>query len=66
MTFRLTTLMYLFALVAASLTAFGAWGPYAIVGVMVTWGLLLLIPHGTNGDIRDLAADRSWSHCSLA
>jgi hypothetical protein len=44
MTFRLTTLLYLFALVAASLAAFGAWWPYATVGVMVTWGLLRLIP----------------------
>jgi hypothetical protein len=37
MTFRLTTLLYLFALLAASLTVFGGWGIAVAVLVFWTW-----------------------------
>jgi hypothetical protein len=44
MTFRLTTLMYLFALVAASLAFLGAPGLLLTVGVMMVWAVLLPEP----------------------
>ena len=44
MTFRLTTLMYLFALVAASLAFLGAPGLLLAVGVIMVWAVLLPEP----------------------
>lgn len=44
MTFRLTNLLYLFALVAASLSAFGASGIWVAGGVLAFWVLLFYLP----------------------
>ena len=37
MTYRLTTLLWAFAVVAASLTVFGGWGLLAAIGVLLVW-----------------------------
>lgn len=44
MTFRLTTLLYLFALLAAALSVLGVWGILAFVGVLLAWATLLARP----------------------
>lgn len=37
MNFRLTTILYIFALLAAALAAFGAWGILVLLGVLILW-----------------------------
>lgn len=51
MTFRITTLMYLFALVAVSLSAFGPAGVVVVTGVLGFWAVILYSPRPTREEL---------------